>query len=172
MKKFFKFLFILLLVAFICIQFYPKAAKNESALPDAKGIATIINTPEDVQTILKSSCYDCHSNHTTYPWYANIQPSRWLLDDHIAEGKRELNFSTFANLRVAIQNKKLHEIAEQVQEGEMPLESYTFIHRDAKLTDTQKKLIITWAGQMQEQLAAKYPSDSLVLPKRPPNAGK
>ena len=91
--------------------------------------------------MIKSACYDCHSNETVYPWYAKVQPFGWFLKDHIDEGRRELNFSTFASYEPRRQAKKLDEAAEQIENGGMPLESYTLIHKEAKLTAEQKKLL-------------------------------
>ena len=165
LKKILKRTFQILLLAFIVIQFI-RPAKNKSDGISNNDITKAYPVPENVQAILKSSCYDCHSNNTVYPWYASIQPAAWLLNDHIQEGKKELNFSEFANRRPALQNKKFDEIIKQVQDGVMPLNSYTIVHRDAVLTDEQRKTIVIWAGDMIDSLKARYPADSLVLRRR------
>ena len=94
--------------------------------------------PENVQAILDRSCADCHTNKTNYPWYSEIQPVAWWLNDHVTDGKKHFNLNNFGNMRLAIQNHKLEECIEQVKEGEMPLESYTLIHKDAKLSEEDK----------------------------------
>ncbi|HLP96444.1 MAG TPA: heme-binding domain-containing protein, partial [Saprospiraceae bacterium] len=119
-----------------------------------------------VNTILEVACNDCHSNLTRYPWYANIQPVASWLANHVDEGKRELNFSTFTTRKVAVQNHKFEEIIEMVNEGEMPLGSYTWTHRDAVLSDAQKKLLVEWAQSCMDTLKANYPADSLILKRR------
>ena len=166
MKKFLKRFFLLLLLAFIAIQFF-RPAKNISTVISANDITTKYALPQDVQTILKTSCYDCHSNNTVYPWYSNIQPVAWWLDDHIKEGKKELNFSEFASYRIGRQYKKLEEINDEVKEDKMPLESYTLIHGDAKLTQQQKLSLATWVVALRDSIKAQYPEDSLKRPQRP-----
>ncbi|MCB0611599.1 MAG: heme-binding domain-containing protein, partial [Lewinella sp.] len=88
--------------------------------------------------------------------------------NHIEDGKRHLNFSDFTSRRIAIQNHKLEEVIDEVKEHEMPLASYTWIHRDAVLTDAQRELLISWAEGIMDNLKATYPPDSLVMPKRGP----
>lgn len=151
---------------FALIQFIRPAENNSN--DQTQSISTKYNVPKDVENILKTACYDCHSNNTTYPWYAKVQPVLWWLDHHIDEGKREVNFSAFTAKRLAIQNKKFKEIAEQVEKKEMPLPSYTNFgfHADANLTDAQRQTLIQWAKAQMDTLKAHYPEDSLVL-KRP-----
>jgi hypothetical protein len=151
----------------VIIQFF-QPAKNESN-DESQAIATKYNVPTDVAAILKVACYDCHSNKTEYPWYSKIQPVAWWLDHHVDEGKREINFSAFTARKIAVQNKKFNEIAEQLEKKEMPLPSYTYmgLHADANLSDAQRQTIITWARAQMDTIKAHYPADSLVL-KRPP----
>lgn len=139
MKKFLKPIAIVVVIILLLAQFLPKNNNNNGDAFMPASIETSHNVPADVAAILKTSCYDCHSNHTEYPWYANIQPvSKWL-GNHIEEGKGELNFSEFGNYSLRRQYHKLEEISEQVNENEMPLSSYTLIHGDASLNETQKK---------------------------------
>ena len=118
--------------------------------------------PLDVQALLKNSCYDCHSNNTRYPWYAEVQPVGWLLDNHIQGGKRKLNFSEFTSYRVRRQDHELEEIGDMVSEGLMPLPSYLILHRDAKLSEEQKEKLIAWADATRESMKTMYPPDSLA----------
>ncbi len=160
MKQFFKRFFLLLLAAFIIIQFF-RPAKNVSAALSVNDITTKYTVPQNVQAILKTSCYDCHSNNTVYPWYSNIQPVAWWLADHIKEGKKELNFSEFASYRISRQYRKLEEINEEVKDNKMPLESYTLIHGDAKLNEEQKLSLANWVVSLRDSIKAQYPEDSL-----------
>ncbi len=166
MKKFFKRFFLLLLMVFIVIQFF-RPAKNTAEGISANDITTKYAIPQDVQTILKTSCYDCHSNNTAYPWYNNIQPVAWWLADHIKEAKREVNFSEFASYRIGRQYKKLEDINNEVKEGAMPLDSYSFIHGYAKLNQQQKLSIANWVTALRDSIKAQYPEDSLKRPQRP-----
>jgi len=154
-----------IVLVFIVIQFvHPK--KNQSADVSENDISKSYATPDDVKLILAKACNDCHSNNTTYPWYNNIQPVAWWLNNHIKEGKRHLNFSEFAAYRVARQYKKMDECAEQIKESEMPLSSYTWIHKNAILTADEKSKLFAWLESIQSALKAKYPADSLVMPKQ------
>ncbi|HRH58255.1 MAG TPA: heme-binding domain-containing protein [Chitinophagales bacterium] len=133
-----------ILLILIVIQFF-QPQKNQSTELLAADITKVTNVPDDVLTILKTSCYDCHSNNTVYPWYNNLQPVAWWLNNHIKEGKERLNFSEFGNYTFDKSRKKLRGIAREIEEGEMPLTSYTVIHRNAILDEAQKNLVINWA---------------------------
>lgn len=161
LTKILKRTFQILLLAFIVIQFI-RPAKNKSEGISGNDITKVYAVPEDVQTILKTSCYDCHSNNTVYPWYANIQPAAWWLNDHVQEGKRELNFSEFASYRIGRQYRKLEEINGEVKEDKMPLDSYLWIHKDAKLDEKQKLTLANWVTSVRDTIKSKYPADSLV----------
>jgi hypothetical protein len=155
-----KKILLLLLAAMVIIQFF-HPVKNIAAGEQPNSIATVTNVPADVKTILEKACNDCHSNNTVYPWYSKIQPVDWWLTDHINEGKREINFDEFATYNPRRQYRKMEEVIKQVKEGEMPLNSYTWIHKDAILTDTEKTLLINWAEGIRTEMKTKYPADSL-----------
>ena len=151
-----------LLVAFVAIQFF-QPHKNNQSMDATHDIATVVPVPDSVHQLLKAACYDCHSNHTNYPWYSNIQPLGWWLKDHIEEGKGHLNFQEFAlvkgNARFPTpadrQIHKLEEVIETVKDGEMPLKSYTFIHGEARLSQQQLQSITAWAQAAMDTLKAR-----------------
>lgn len=145
MKKAIKKITILLVIALVGIQFMP-TKRNISDVVPATDINTVFNVPEGITATFKTSCYDCHSNNTVYPWYNKIQPMAWLLENHINNGKAELNFNEFGDYSVRRQKSKLKSIASQINDGEMPISSYTIIHQDAKLSESDKKLIKEWAN--------------------------
>ena len=149
-----KKIFIIVLVLLIVIQFI-RPEKNQSAAATPNDIFTIHPSANDVTQLVKTACYDCHSNNTVYPWYSNIQPVAWWLDHHIEEGKKELNFSEFGTYEPKKADHKLEELAEVVEEKEMPLKSYTLIHADSRLTDSQRELIVSWAKATRKQIAPK-----------------
>ena len=161
MKKFFKRSFQILLLAFILIQFF-RPAKNKSDVISANDITKKYAVPPDVLNILQTSCYDCHSNNTKYPWYSYIQPVAWWLNSHIQDGKRGLNFSEFASYRIRKQYKRMEDINELVKKNEMPIDSYLWIHKYAKLNDQQKLAISNWAMVVRDTIKANYPPDSLI----------
>jgi hypothetical protein len=158
---------LLIIVAVLLLIQFIRPDKNLSA-DETKSMATKYEIPESVNSILQKSCYDCHSNKTAYPWYSEIQPVGWWLSNHVEEGKGELNFSTFTTRPLAVQNHKLEEIVEMVEEGEMPLPSYTWLglHPEANLTAQEKQEIIGWAKAQMDVLKQTYPPDSLVLKRR------
>lgn len=136
-----------LLILLIAIQFY-RPEKNVTTDEDhLRSFLTETNPPEAVMGILKTSCFDCHSNQTRYPWYNNVAPVSFWLDGHIEEGKEHLNFSDWAGYSARKKDHKLEEVVETVEEGEMPLDSYTWTHGDARLSEGQREAVIAWARQ-------------------------
>ncbi|MNV63997.1 hypothetical protein D3C71_1566210 [compost metagenome] len=113
----------------------------------------IYQMPETVRGILKKACYDCHSDHTEYPWYAEIQPMGWWLADHIREGKEELNFNSFGTYSIRKQKSKLKSISGSLEENSMPLSSYTLIHKNAKLSLNEKKLVLDWLTRTRDSIS-------------------
>jgi hypothetical protein len=162
--KMIKKLGLVLLVAFLLLQAF-RPTKNDSN-NKVNDISTIYPVSDSVQQIFTKACNDCHSNNTNYPWYANIQPVAWWLNDHVKDGKRHFNLNEFASYRIAKQYKKLEECMEEVKDGEMPLESYTIIHKNAILSPREKELLYDWANAVRDSIKSKYPADSLVIKKK------
>ena len=131
----------------------------------AHAIGNTYPVPGDVKLILEKACNDCHTNNTEYPWYSNVQPIDWWLNDHIADGKKHLNFDEYTNKSLRFQYHKMEEIAEEIKDGGMPLDSYTWMHSEAKLTEVEKSRLIEWADGIRQSLEAKYPMDSLIRKK-------
>lgn len=147
-----KKLLLVLLITFVVIQFI-QPARNHSGQVSPSDIANVYTLPSDVQRIFKAACYDCHSNNTTYPWYANIQPGGWWLAFHIKEGKEELNFSEFGDYSAKRRINKLREIGNSLTDGTMPLSSYLLIHKDARLTKEEKELVTAWTNKVKDSLS-------------------
>ena len=159
-----KKVFLVLLVALVIIQFiHPKRNKTEGLQPNY--IGNTFTVPVDVKTILVKACNDCHSNNTKYPWYATIQPVHWWLNDHINDGKKGLNLDEYTSRSLRYQYNKMGDVIEQLKEGEMPLNFYTWIHKNAKLTEEEKAKITGWAESVMDTLKAHYPIDSLIRKK-------
>lgn len=158
-----KLLLALLVVLLVLQAFRPE--KNNSGNKN-NDISSLYPVPNNVEQILVKACNDCHSNSTVYPWYAEVQPITWWLDDHIKDGKKHLNFNEFASYRLAKQFHKLEEVFDEVKGGEMPLESYTVIHRDAKLTPTERNILMDWSVAVRDTMKARFPADSLILKKK------
>ncbi len=163
MKKILKPLALVLLAALIIIQFFrPEKNVSTNSTLSSNDISKAYHVPDEVGKILQTSCYDCHSNNTKYPWYSYIQPVTWWLNDHIVEGKKEIDFSEFATYNIRRRYKKMDEIIKEVKEDEMPTNSYTLIHRDAKLDKDQKLSLMNWATAIRDTMKATYPADSLT----------
>jgi hypothetical protein len=158
MKRALKIIAIVLFVAFVAIQFIRPDFTNPP-IEAAKTLEATAQVPADVEAILTRSCTDCHSNATVYPWYSNIQPSAWFLADHIKEGRRELNFSEWGTYNDKRKKRKLEEICEQVETKEMPLPSYLWIHRGARLSDDEIKKICDWTKSESAKLPIAEPQN-------------
>jgi len=148
-KSILKKVLIVLIVALVVLQFY-RPTKNVATEVSVNAIGQHYDVPEPVDKLLKTSCYDCHSNNTDYPWYNNVQPVALLLDNHIRDGKKHLNFDEFNTYTSERKQKKFKEIAKEIEEDEMPMTSYTLIHQNAKLSATDKKLLVDWAKMMMK----------------------
>jgi hypothetical protein len=141
-----------LVVVFVLIQFI-RPARNLGQRETENTIFVL----KEVGVILQNSCFDCHSNGTNYPWYTSVQPIGWWMNRHVNEGKQELNFSEFESYSLKRKLHKLKEIKEEVEGGEMPLSSYTLIHRDAKLSDEQKAVLLKWVNETTTYLSDTVP---------------
>lgn len=140
----------------VIIQFF-RPERNDGSVSSPNDITVATAMSPEVKEILETSCFDCHSDRTNYPWYTNIQPVGWFLANHVTDGKQEVNFSQFNTYSIRRKVKKFHEISEQLEKGEMPLDSYLWIHRDAVLNDGQKNILMDWANENRLILEKKYP---------------
>jgi len=141
----------ILIIVFVGIQFVP-TKQNKSIKVLETDVSKTLYVPFNVQEIFKRSCYDCHSNNTVYPWYNKIQPISFLMENHIKNGKKELNFSDFGAYSKRKQKSKLKAIYNQIKDNEMPLFSYTIIHRNAVLSKEDKILIKQWTTKLLDSL--------------------
>lgn len=132
-----------LAVIFIIMQFFTIDKTNPIA-DQSLDFVEMTNPPQNISLLLKSTCYDCHSYHTKYPWYTNIAPFSWIIADHIKEGRKELNFSEWGNYTAKRADHKLEECYEEVEEGEMPLKGYTLIHTESRLSESERAELIGW----------------------------
>lgn len=150
-KSIFKKAAIIVIVLLVAIQFF-KSKENKSILASENAITQHYDVPENIQNILKTSCYDCHSNNTNYPWYNKIQPVNWWLANHVNEGKAKLNFDEFNAYTTKKKLHKLDEVIETIKDNEMPLKSYTLIHGNAKLSDSDKQDLETWVKKIKNEI--------------------
>ncbi|TRZ43645.1 heme-binding domain-containing protein [Robertkochia solimangrovi] len=141
-----KKILVFLLLVLILMQFF-QPEKNHSDTTPPTDIIMTLHPSEEVEAILTNACYDCHSNNTNYPWYANVAPVSYWLNDHIEDGKRKLDFSKWDSYSDKRKSHKLEEVIELVRDRHMPLDSYTWMHPEAKLTDDQINQLIAWADR-------------------------
>jgi hypothetical protein len=147
-----KWLLIALVAVFVGLQFV-RPARTNPAFDQAETIYARLQVTPEVSAILDRSCQDCHSNSTRWPWYSNVVPASWFLVDHVNEGREHLNFSEWGKLDKRRADKRLEEMCEQVSEREMPMDSYTWIHRSAKLSDEDRKILCSWTEAERKRLA-------------------
>lgn len=151
MKKTLKIIAAVLVLAVVAIQFVRPDRTNPPVDP-AQTLGASTAVPDNVKEIITRSCSDCHSNETVYPWYSNVSPFSWFLVDHIREGRGELNLSEWGTYAADKKKRKLDEICEMVESAEMPLPSYLWIHRDAVLSESDKKILCDWSEEASDAI--------------------
>lgn len=158
--KILKKVLLLLLIALVIAQFFGPE-KNDGDLTSVEPFLAETNPPEDVKLILKSACFDCHSDHTRYPWYNSITPVNYWLAGHVKDGKKHFNISESAWSQSSLKRKdhKFEELIEMVEKKEMPLNSYTWTHSEAKLTDAQISSMVSWAKEVRAMYAQQQVQD-------------
>jgi len=128
---------VVIIVVLIGIQFVPVDKTNPPVTGEIKA-------PENVMQILRTSCYDCHSNESVWPWYSNVAPVSWLVVNDVNEGREHLNFSQWQSYSGEDKAEDIEEIWEDVEEGEMPSWYYLPLHPEARLSDKDKGMIKNW----------------------------
>ncbi|HEX8398576.1 MAG TPA: heme-binding domain-containing protein [Pyrinomonadaceae bacterium] len=156
MKKYLKWTAIVLALLFVGIQFV-RPARINPPINENETIQAKLNVPPEIDSILARSCNDCHSNRTDWVWYSNAAPASWFMAYHVEEGRIELNFSEWGKLSQGRASRKLEEVCEQVNAGEMPIWNYVLLHPSAHLTDADKKALCDWAKREQEKIDANLP---------------
>jgi hypothetical protein len=147
-----KKLILALLIIVIIIQFI-RPTWNRSDLTFPEDISSVIKVPDSIKVILHKACYNCHSNNTDYPWYSYVEPVGWFLAGHIKHARENLNFNEFGKYSERRQASKLDGIADEIRDNGMPLPSYRIFHKDARLSKTEKKLLIDWAYRSENSLS-------------------
>ena len=141
-----------LTLVFAGLQFV-RPARNQGVIEGPNFIGAQHPLPAGVRPLLQRACFDCHSNHTTYPWYTEVQPVGWWLAWHVREARQHLNFSEFGSYSAKRQTRVLDGIVDEITGRHMPLPSYTWAHRDAVLTPAEIKLLSDWADNLREEIA-------------------
>jgi hypothetical protein len=144
---------LLAVVAVLVVAQFIRSHRNISpAKPGPDDFLEKFAAPADVRQKFTAACYDCHSNNTRYPWYANIQPVGWWLQYHVNEGRDHLNLSEFGRLTAKRQGQKIDNMTDELTDRTMPLGSYTLVHHDARLSDAEVKRLLDWLGVVRDKL--------------------
>lgn len=152
MKKILKYVLLTLLVAMVVIQFINRPEKISEPV-DENDMIQALQISGDMSSMLKSACYDCHSDQPRYPWYANVAPVSWRIGKHIEEGRDELNFSKWGTYSAKRRDHKLEEMIEEVEAGKMPQPNYVRMHKDAKLSEEQVEMLKSWVTAERARIA-------------------
>jgi hypothetical protein len=151
MKRILKIIVLVIAIVIVGIQFIRPERFTTAEISDSH-ITKKLNMPDSVLRILQRSCFDCHSNHTVWPWYSNIAPMSWLVANDVKEGRGKMNFSEWGKMSPEKQAVRLESICEEIREDEMPLPNYLIIHRDAVLSERDKEILCSWAEKEKEKL--------------------
>jgi hypothetical protein len=146
MGRWFKRIGLGLIAVLVVLQFFRPERNREPMDPDRDLISTA-SPPDQVADLIRNACYDCHSNQTNYPWYSKVSPVSWYLHQHIRKGREQVNFSEYGSLGKADKIRLLDEFYEVLERGDMPLRSYTLIHREGRLSTDEIKALSTWSEQ-------------------------
>ncbi len=140
-KKIFRYVLIALAVFLIIAQFFPIDKTNPQSDP-AADFLMLEQPSQEIATLLKDACYDCHSNQTKYPWYTSVAPLSWWIKGHIDHGREHLNFSTWSDYPAKKASHKLEECFEVVEGKEMPMLTYWLVHPEANLSADQRIALV------------------------------
>lgn len=142
-KRISGFLLIISVLAFLAIQFF-QIDKAEIGYDHKNSYEYIAKPPKDVKNLLADACADCHTSKANYPWYSSVQPFGWWIQDHIEHGRKHLNFSEWGNMDKKERVHAIEEIIETLEEKEMPLKEYTWLHKEARLSEAQVNMLVEW----------------------------
>jgi hypothetical protein len=153
MPKLVKYLAIGIVALAIAIQFIRPDRTNPPIDPE-KDILGVAYLKPDVRAVLERSCFDCHSNRTRWPWYSQVAPVSWLVNDDVQQGRRHLNFSEWRGYKIGRQLSKLESLIGEVDKGEMPPKTYLLMHGNATLSANERDLVSGWAESLSDSLNA------------------
>jgi len=146
-----KAFWLIIFFLFVIIQFVP--AGRPDTIPENENDLIYNNQiPESIVNILKTSCYDCHSNETSFPWYSHVAPVSWLINRDVIKGREELNFSEWESQSKMDKAKNIDKIIDEVKGGKMPMRIYTLMHSEAKLNEDARQQFADWADNYAESL--------------------
>jgi hypothetical protein len=143
MKRILRFVLIGLGVLFVAIQFLAVERTNPP-------VTELVDAPEEVLTTLRRSCWDCHSYETDWPWYAYVAPMKLRVSQHVWMGREHVNFTEWDSYDAEELDEAYEDIAKVIDRGRMPLKDYLLVHRNANLTTSDRKRLVSWAESARE----------------------
>ena len=148
---------IVIAAIFVGLQFTTPRHTNPS-IDATQTLAATTTVPPEVAAVFGRSCNDCHSNETNWRWYTYVAPVSWFTVDHVNDGRKELNVSEWGHYGKRMKDTRLKAICAQARAGTMPIASYTFVHRDTKLSPDEVTKICEWTDSERQQLTATTPA--------------
>ena len=133
------------------LQLFP-SKRPQNVVSDSGDLLLTGTVPDSIANLLKTSCYDCHSNQTHYRWYSYVAPVKWLIVRDVREGRAKLNFSEWGSTNNMDKAGHLSDMIDEVKDGKMPMKVYTYMHPRAKLDERQRKMLVDWANSCGERL--------------------
>lgn len=152
MKKYAKISLLVLLGLLVIIQFF-RIEQNNPPITEEEQFSKVESVPANVLSIFQRACYDCHSNETQWPWYADVAPVSWIVGDHVQEAREEMNFSEWGSFSLEKRDHKLEEIIEEVSEGEMPERAYAAWHPEALISPADTSIMFSWIRTKRRELS-------------------
>lgn len=125
-----------------------RPARTNPVTDRSRTLMAMTSVGRDAELVLERACRDCHSNDTRWPWYSNVAPVSWFVIDHVNHGRRHFNYSEWAKYDGKERERLLKNVCELVRKGEMPLPSYTWMHRDARLSDADVAVMCGWTASV------------------------
>ncbi|WP_209330382.1 heme-binding domain-containing protein [Lunatimonas salinarum] len=152
----------ILLIGFIVAGVGVQLVPNELPPVEADNSQDLIQSGlvnENIGKLIRTACYDCHSNETVYPWYSYLAPSSWLVSKDVREGREALNFSHWESLEMLDKLALLDDLAIEVNEETMPMPIYTWMHAAAKLSEEERAALVLWAEEAMDILVEEEEED-------------
>lgn len=152
MKRILKWVVLGLVIAFAAVQVAQPSRTNPPVKTDFLKTAS---APPDVAAMFRSACYDCHSDETRWPWYSYVAPMSWQIAQDVNHGRQHVNLSEWPADKPDLARKKIEDMSDEIDDGDMPLSKYTLIHKDARLTSQQRDRLTQWLNAQASALKTK-----------------
>lgn len=150
--KIIKRVLVIAVVGFALLQVVQPSRTNP---PVTNDFLKATSAPPEVAGLFHAACYDCHSDETRWPWYSYVAPMSWQIAQDVNDGRWHVNLSEWPTNNANLARKKINNMSDQIDSGDMPLKKYTLIHKDARLTSEQRDELTQWLDAQAKALKAK-----------------